>query len=158
MAKSDACSPSWLRSLEQVEGGAYSGISGNSTKAYAANMASLTPAEDKALIRELCTLYHRDQFAFEKCLLREFRDHVSSEHKSHFESLFDMRFADSVQPHRHRLINNNHSEVFEIVSKIQGKTVSFAAAKLLRKTIDNREKAGRHFQSLPGREKEKENH
>ena len=160
MTKSDACSRSRLRTLEQVDGGAYNGVAGSSTVAHAASAKSITPANDGSLlhtkaltdeqVKSLCTQYHERQFIFEKYLL-EFRDQLcSDEKKSRFESLLDLRFSDSQKPHR-LIIKWKHPEVFEIISEIQGKTVSSAAVTLLRKTIANRETVVTHFQNLPGR-------
>jgi hypothetical protein len=144
MAFKDACSRSWLRTPEQIDGGAYDGVSGSTTK------ESILPLEPLSgeQVKELCTQYHEDQYAFEKCLL-EFRDHVDLNKKSSFESLFNLRYADVQQPHRHRLIKDDkHPKVFKITSKVRGKIVSSAAAVLLRKTIDNREIAMTHFHNL----------
>jgi hypothetical protein len=154
MAKSDACSRSWLRTLEQVDGGAYNGVSGSSTVAHAASAKSATPANDGLLsaeqIKSLCTQYHEQQFIFEKCLL-EFSDQLcSDEKKSRFKSLFNLRFSDSQKPQR-LIIEWKHPEVLEIISEIQGKTVSSAAVTLLRTTIAHRETVVRHFQNLSGR-------
>jgi hypothetical protein len=144
MAQSDAGSRSWLRTQEQVDGGAYDGVSGSTTK------ESILPLEPLSVeqVKELCTQYHEDQHAFEKCLL-EFRDHVDLNKKSSFESLFNLRYADVQQPHRHRLIKDDkHPKVFKITSKVRGKIVSSAAAVLLRKTIDNRKIVVTHFHNL----------
>jgi hypothetical protein len=170
MAKSDAGSQSWLRTLEQVDGDTCSSVSGSTTKAYADIVASVTPAKDRSLlrteavsaqqVRDRCTQYHRHQYAFEKCLL-EFRDQLSSNDRPHFESLFDLRFADMPKPHR-LIKDKKHLEVFEMISKFRGKIVFSAAVTLLRKTIVNRERVMRHFQNLeghcPDRERKNKSH
>jgi hypothetical protein len=146
MAFKDACSRSWLRTPEQIDGGAYDGVSGSTTK------ESILPLEPLSgeQVKELCTQYHEDQYAFEKCLL-EFRDQLCSDNKkSHFKALVDLRFFDSQKPHR-LIIKWKHPEVLEIISEIQGKTVSSAAVTLLRTTIAHRETVVRHFQNLSGR-------
>jgi hypothetical protein len=160
MTKSDAGSRNWLGTLEQIDGGAYNGVSGSSTVAHAASAKSVTPANDGSLlhtkalpaeqVKSLCTQYHEEQFIFEKCLL-EFRDQLCSDNKkSHFKTLVDLRVFDSQKPHR-LIIKWKHPEVLEIVSEIQGKTVSSAAVTLLRTTIAHRETVVRHFQNLSGR-------
>jgi hypothetical protein len=156
MAKIDASSRSWLRTREQVDGGAHGGVSGITTKAHTVSVASATSAEDKPPLRPealsrkdlqaLCSQYHDDQNAFERHLLL-FRDHVHSNKRSRFESLFNL------QSDNRLLVADNYPTAFRMINE-----VSSITAKLLRNMIANREKSRRHYQSLSGCEEENKRH
>ena len=156
MAKTDAGSRSWMRTREQVDGNAYSDISGSTTKAHAASVASAISTEDEpplpriALsfkqLQGLRTKYHTRQNEFERRLLL-FRDLVDSKDKVYFKGLFDL------QSDNRFLVGRNYPEAFRLISE-----ASLVTATLLRDMIAGREKAKRHYQGRSGCEEANKSH